>query len=80
MEELGDKNFIYSPNVYGAPNLYGAPAMLHGDTAVNMIPNVTAFLEIIHWAGSEIKIMQFNKCIHRESPGNGAMRKIKVVS
>lgn len=64
-----------------------------GCRAVNVIPKVPAFLEITYWAGSEIKIMQLNKCIHRKKKvhslpvnalpaftGNGDMKKIKEVS
>lgn len=43
------------------------------------VPCIPALLEIANWAGSEIKIMQLNKYINTESPGNGATKKIRGV-
>lgn len=51
--------------------------MLCGDIVVDTTPKTSTLLETTYWAWSEIQIMQFNECIHRESPGNGAMKKIK---
>lgn len=53
--------------------------MLCRAITVNKIFNIPDFLEIAYWTEGKIKIMQLDKCVHRESPGNGAMKKIREI-